>query len=858
MMKQIFTLTLLLGCASFLAKAQQPQGVTNLGQPEIPPEYAVGLALKNTILSAEDGTIWFSTSAVKHADSIVMESLIVQYNNGNWSVFHHNSTPMLPRSINTISEKDNIIYIASPDGLFTFDGNVQEIESLQSQNIRSLFTDNETIAVGTDNGLFILEDENWIQYNTNNSGLCFDTITSLEKTNDHRLWIGTKAGISVLNGSDWQTINSENSNLTDDHILCLKADPGNTVWIGTQNAGPFKYANESVKSIYELMPYPEPDYKDINAIAVDAEGTVFIPHRAIPYSETRLLIINKNEYRLSENAIDRSTPLYAAADDKLYFSSYRDLMVLNKSEIEQINSMSRLDVNNVEVDFTAVSRVAWQINTADKPVFHIPKGSNTSTIFTSCLWMGGLDEAGALHFAGERFNQGPTLNYGADFWPGPLSNSEEIYEADKHLWNRVWKLSKEDIEYHKENWYKPDYVPLPDILNWPVHGNPEYGQMEMMAPYMDMQSNGIYEPMAGDYPVIRGDQVLFFIFNDDRKEHTESGGNKLGVEVHAMAYAFDQPESPALDHTIFINYQIINRSSNTYSDFHLAKFTDFDLGYPFDDFVGCDTLLNSFFAYNGMPVDGSGEPESYGENPPAQGESFLSHDLSSFVYYGNYDNPSHGEPRTAEHFYNYMRAMWKDSTHVLYGGTGHPSGEGTTDIPTNYMFSGDPVSGEGWSEVSESNAPGDRRGVGGAFIGNFDPNDRICFDIAFVYGRSDQGHLESANTMKANIEAIRDFYAANIDGNCTDLIPTSTIEIGAESQAPKLFPNPATNMLYVSFAETEKVRASIFNSLGQLVYQTDRQGNELQFDLSRLENGLYILKLQTSDNAFSYKFIKQE
>jgi len=34
---------------------------------------------------------------------------------------------------------------------------------------------------------------------------------------------------------------------------------------------------------------------------------------------------------------------------------------------------------------------------------------------------------------------------------------------------------------------------------------------------------------------------LFFIFNDARNPHTESGGLNLGIEVHGMAYAFNCP-----------------------------------------------------------------------------------------------------------------------------------------------------------------------------------------------------------------------------------------------------------------------------------------------------------------------------
>jgi|GEM_PF-572832 len=853
MKKRIFTLILLLGLSTLFVQAQETTGVTNLGHPEVSDQTPFGLYNKNTILSAADGTIWYNTDPfyIPNTDSIIGESYLVNYNDGVWTVFQHANTPVLPRKINAIAETENTIYVGTPSGLLTYNGSWQEVEALQNQPIHVVYTDTDTKVVGTDNGLFILEGETWVNYNTVNSDLCYDTITSLEKTSDNKLWIGTKSGISVLDGTTWQTINSENSDIGDNDILSLKADLEDKMWIGTQNAGVYIYASELAQSVFALMPYNEPAHKNTKAIAIDSEGTAFFVYKS--NDGYRLMMINGDDYRLSVYPFSRYTPLFAGSEEALYFSKDLDLLVLNKKEINQVNNVKNLDINNVGVDFTSVGKVAWQIGVADFPVFRIPKGSMTSTVFTGNLWMGGMDETGTLHLAGETFNQ-----EGYDYWPGPVSNSEAVYEAEKQLWNRAWKLSQEEIDYHKENWFQPDYVPNPDILNWPAHGNPEYGQMELIAPYMDLQSNGIYEPMAGDYPMIRGDEAIFFIFNDDRLAHGESGGNRIGVEVHGMAYAYNQPESEALNHTIFINYQIINRSDKVYSDFYVSKFTDFDIGYGFDDFIGCDTLLQSFYSYNALPVDGSGEPESYGENPPAQAVSFLNQPLSSFVYFNNCASGPTCGPNEAEDYYYNMQAMWKDGSHVLYGGTGHSSGAGTTDNPTNYMYSGNPVSSEGWSEITENNDPGDRRGIGNMHIGDFEPNDRICLDLAYVYGRSDAGHLESINSMKANIAEIRDFYAINIDGSCVDLIPTNTTEIGGESQLPRLFPNPATNTLYVSFDKNEKVTATIFNSLGQLARQIDTQGTELQFDLSKLENGMYILKLQTSDKSFSYKFVKQE
>ncbi len=266
---------------------------------------------------------------------------------------------------------------------------------------------------------------------------------------------------------------------------------------------------------------------------------------------------------------------------------------------------------------------------------------------------------------------------GHDFWPGPVCNSQEAYEAEKMKWSKVWKLTQDQIDYHRENWSNDDYIANPEILSWPANGNTTLGQMALIAPpYMDVQGNGIYEPMSGDYPVIRGDQAIYFVYNDDRMTHTESEGKKLGVEIHGMAYAFDEPTSEALNNAVFVNYQIINRSDKVLSYTRIAKFADLDLGYSQDDYIGCDSSLNSFYAYNGTSIDGNGEPQAYGDFPPAQAITFLNQSMSAFVYYNNCSSGPTCDPQVSAEYYNYMRAIWRDNTRMLYGGNGHAAGQG--------------------------------------------------------------------------------------------------------------------------------------------------------------------------------------
>ena len=74
------------------------------------------------------------------------------------------------------------------------------------------------------------------------------------------------------------------------------------------------------------------------------------------------------------------------------------------------------------------------------------------------------------------------------------------------------------------------------------------------------------------------------------------------LEVHAMVYAFDAPNDEALSNTIFVNYKFFNRSTNDYHDTYLGLWNDWDIGYAWDDYVGCDVQRGSSFAYNGLPV----------------------------------------------------------------------------------------------------------------------------------------------------------------------------------------------------------------------------------------------------------------
>jgi hypothetical protein len=408
------------------------------------------------------------------------------------------------------------------------------------------------------------------------------------------------------------------------------------------------------------------------------------------------------------------------------------------ASIAQLPPISHCATNNINATILGdgscyLSQSYEEGEIASCPTWEVPAGSGKQTIFQHSLWFGGLDADDTLHLAAYRFSQ-----LGNDYWSGPLKTTDASTDLMTVLqYHHVWTLTREQINYFIAHHGEAGYEAPEDILTWPAHGEGDYAQN--LAPFVDVDGNGHYNPEAGDYPDIKGDQCLFFIFNDSFMEHGESYGKKIGLEVHAMVYAYNAPDDEALNNTVFVNYKFYNRSNSNYHDVYLGLWTDWDIGYGWDDYVGCDVQRNSCFGYNGLPEDGAGEPNTYGDNPPVQVLTVLAGPytdanerlgMTGFMYHNNYSGIN-GDPNQPEDYYNYMQGLWKNGQPMHYGGDGYSSG--TLDLPCKYMFPGDSdpdnigtngiqpegygTNGVYWTEEQCGNAPNDRRGL--AMIGPF-------------------------------------------------------------------------------------------------------------------------------------------
>lgn len=479
------------------------------------------------------------------------------------------------------------------------------------------------------------------------------------------------------------------------------------------------------------------------------------------------------------------------------------LCVIGFASVAQQPPISHLEINNVFPTILGDGTYfvpQKSINYGDEgndtyyncTTWEVPVGSGKQTVFQHALWFGGLDANDELHLAAYRYGQ-----VGQDYWSGPLKTSDgSIDRLTSMKYHHIWNLTRAEIEQFIVNHGNPGYQVPDDILTWPAHGDAGYAQN--LAPFVDVNGDGHYNPNDGDYPDIKGDQCLFFIFNDAFKPHTESSveGVPIGLEIHAMVYAFNAPNDEALNNTVFVNYKLYNRSSNDYHNTYLGLWTDWDLGYSRDDYVGCDVQRNSCFAYNGTPVDGEEQPWAYGDNPPVQVLSILNGPdglgMTGFMYHNN-GYGDNGDPHDAQAYYFYLQGRWKNGSHMQYGGNafidynGDP-GIGVVGPDCNYMFPGDSdpdnigtggiapnggynTNGKFWTEEECAESypnpdpdewgypfgPGDRRGLASVGPFNFPSGSMKELDYAMitVWKSNSQSAMERKGEF---IDHVRDLF----------------------------------------------------------------------------------------------------
>ncbi len=796
----------------------------------------------------------------------------------NWQYFNFNQGNLPSDSVTSIAVNNNIIYVGTKNGIAKYSNGVWTTintsnSQLTSNIINTLFFKNNVLWVGTNNGVSKLSGTTWITYKTSNSLLCNNNVQAIEQTTNGDVWFGTSNGLSKLSGITFTTYDSINSGLNDYNIITLCSDNNNKLYIGTINKGVFVFNNNSINSLISIYPelknylFDKTNIYNIKSrvykLAKDVQGSIFLisinmsqPSTSIYFIKIKsidykIYKIPSNIFPILYEAENNDTIWFVNTNCDIPFTVTQNLYSLVLSKGEQRDDIKFLDINNFKANISSSGFLFNDPNILINNLATVPKDSSTSTLFSGSLWLGAKDNNGNLHLAAEKYR-----SYGIDYQAGPISTDTNIYKMEKDKWNNVWKVSQAEINYHKTHYWIAGYVMPQSIATWPGNGTPAYGQSKYLAPYVDANNNGKYDPQNGDFPIIRGDQALYFIYNDD-KIHTETQGTPFRAEIQGMAYAYLAPMDTALNNTIFISYKIYNRSQKNYDSLYIGSFTDYDIGYAFDDYSGCDTNLSMYYGYNGKNHDGMGEYFAYKGTPPAQGITLLNNTMTNFMSYNN-NYGLNGDPTIPIEYYNTMKSIWKDNTHLVYGKNGHTD---TTlaNIPVNFTYPGNPEDTTSWSEVSAKNTPYDRRGVGSSGPYSFAIDSCHCFDVAYTFAQdfSDTLNTTSVHQLKQYVQHIKNFYNINLNHNCSDLF-SSVNEIIQINPEVFIYPNPVNSYInIVSKGMSYKKNLKIMDIQGRLILEKNYTEDKITLDIHNLTKGIYILFITDSERMITKKIIKQ-
>ncbi|MFH1198015.1 MAG: T9SS type A sorting domain-containing protein [bacterium] len=398
-----------------------------------------------------------------------------------------------------------------------------------------------------------------------------------------------------------------------------------------------------------------------------------------------------------------------------------------------------------------------------------------------------------------------------------------------------------------------------DYNNWPG---------DLGAPFNDINGDGIYT-QGTDEPKIIGDETLFMVSNDLDTERTTNlyGSQPMGLEIQTTVFGFDRDD--VMKDVIYKKHTVINKSGGQINDMYFTYWSDPDLGYPNDDFAGCDISLNFAYCYNGNEEDSNyGIPPALGykliEGPQSNKEIPGSNlPMTSFYLYicasSSYCNPPLGMYEGTLQFYNNMQGLNNDGTDRI---------DPVTGLVTKYCVPGDPVAGTGWYEGAgwpDGYYPGDRYFVMSSGPFNMAPGDTQNVVYAIMLARGTD-RLNSVTKLKEMAQEAQDFYKSGfttgVDDNSNDLPVTFSLN--------QNYPNPFNPITVISYslpivetpnmASLQHVTLRVFDILGRevssLVNEEQKPGTyKVEFDGRKLSNGVYFYQLKTGNFVETKKMI---
>jgi hypothetical protein len=195
-----------------------------------------------------------------------------------------------------------------------------------------------------------------------------------------------------------------------------------------------------------------------------------------------------------------------------------------------------------------------------------------------------------------------------------------------------------------------------------------------------------------------------------------------------------------------------------------------------------------------------------------------------------------------------MKGVWRDGTPATMGGNGYDRSNGTL-YPFMYDLSIDCLN---WTECEANNSAHDRRLLLSVGPLNMEQNISMKFTNAVLWTRDtaaiDCGNLDF-------VTGAVDFMNVQLEQELNKA-PLSSNEL--VSDAPKIFPNPASDKVFVELNSTDDFKnVELYDLQARLVSPEIVAVDDHSFMLNtrNLKDGIYFLSLNYSDRRSISKLI---
>jgi hypothetical protein len=475
----------------------------------------------------------------------------------------------------------------------------------------------------------------------------------------------------------------------------------------------------------------------------------------------------------------------------ILFTCFNCSLTTAQCETYFVEGNAVFHANDIRTHINTAGEMFWYQSVGQ---YQVPYSGYTApnAIYAGAIWIGGYDSAGELKLAAQMFRgNGAQLH---DFSSGPLTENGFPYGCSE--WDTIWSVARYEILAHIQDFDDDGVVDnhLKAIYGWPGAGNPFFfsfngfsipDHIQEFAPFYDANQDGVYRPDRGDYPLPYGfpkdvipDQISWHVFHDV-KEHKQSQGDPLHVEIHQTCYAFYCNDARTISQSLFMDFNIINRNSGVLDSVFFGLWLDPDIGCASDDHIGCLPEENVFFAYNSDAIDGDSlNTCSYGvvpyrQGPPALSGTFLTREMSSFLYFNGAPHPFIERPFEPIEYYRLLTGLWADGQLLTIGGDGYNPAGGYES--TKFAFDGDPNDSSGWSMIHENLEGEDRRIIPSTSLGTLDPGQSARVSMALTLHLDPVlDHLGNVALMYSEFPIVKSQYSSGfnlcsrLDVQCVD------------------------------------------------------------------------------------------